>query len=374
MSEVNVNEGNKVAGRMIFKALVGSQSYGTATPQSDKDYKGVYIQPLDDILSFRYKEQFEIGKDESYYEVKRFIQLLASANPTVLELLYSPDDCVLYKEPEFDILIANRDRFLTKKCLNSFGGYAVAQIKKAKGLDKKMNFEKNRIERKDVLDFCYILDDKGRSMPVKKWLKIERKQQEHCGLAKIDHFRDCFNLYYDHLAEMKSENPRFVGSGYGYHGIAGENSNEVRVSDIPKYAIRETVLYFNREAYSTHCKDFNEYMVWLENRNTNRFTETKEHGQKIDGKNLLHCRRLLDMAYEIATTGTITVRRPNAEYLLSIRRGDVVLQELIDKSESDLAALDKLYAESPLPEEVPQDFLNDLLLQMRFSNPELIKQ
>lgn len=349
---------------MIFKAIVGSQSYGTATPESDTDYKGVYIQPIDDLISFRYKEQYEVGKDESYYEIRRFIQLLASANPTVLELLYSPPECVLQKDPVFDLLTNVRDKFLTKKCLNSFGGYAVAQIKKARGLDKKMNFEKGRIERKDVMDFCHILDNVN-SIPLKVWLKKERKRQECCGLSSIDHFRQCYNLFYDHLAEMKSDNPRFEGSGYGYSGICGENSNEVRLSSIPKHAIKDAVMYFNKDAYSTHCKDFNQYTVWLENRNQQRFTETKEHGQKIDGKNLLHCRRLLDMAAEIATQKKITVKRPNADYLLKIRKGDVLLGELIDQAEKDLAALTPLFENSSLPEDVPEDFLNDLLLSIR---------
>ena len=95
-----------------------------------------------DILTFGYKDQFELNKDEVYYEVRRFIELLGSANPTVLEMLYSPEDCILGKEPEWDILMKYRSEFLTKKCQYSFGGYAIQQIKKAKGLNKKMNWEK----------------------------------------------------------------------------------------------------------------------------------------------------------------------------------------------------------------------------------------
>lgn len=355
--------------RLIFKAVVGSQAYGTSTPQSDIDYKGVYVQTNDELLSFGYKEQYEVGKDESYYEVRRFLQLLQSANPTVLELLYSPADCVVEKSEAFNLIVENRDKFLTKKCRNSFGGYAVEQIKKAKGLDKKMNWEKERVERKEVLDFCYVLDDTPfGTIPVKEWLKKSNKKQEHCGLSKLDHFRDCYSLFYDHLAEMKSSNPRFEGSGYGYSGIIGEDSNEVRLSDIPKFAQRETVLHFNKDGYSVHCKDFREYNIWLQNRSTQRFIDVKGHNQKIDGKNMLHCRRLLDMALEIAQSKTITVRRPNAEYLLAIRRGEVELQSIIDKAEQDIKELDEIFKTSDLPEDVDKEFLNDLLLQIRKLN------
>lgn len=123
--------------RTIFKAIVGSQAYGTNIPTSDTDYKGVYMQSEDDLLGFGYKEQYEVGKDESHYEVRRFLQLLSTGNPTVLELLWSPKDCILVNTPQFMLIQGHRDQFLTKKCKMSFGGYAIEQIKKARGLNKK---------------------------------------------------------------------------------------------------------------------------------------------------------------------------------------------------------------------------------------------
>lgn len=351
---------------LIFKAVVGSQSYGTSTPTSDIDYKGVYIQSYDELVGFGYKEQIEFGKDETYYEIRRFLQLLQSANPTVLELLYSPQDCIIEKHPVFDLLVKHRDKFLTKKCLLSFGGYAIAQIKKAKGLDKKMNWEKSKTIRKDVMDFCYVTgEDSFSTLPVKVWLKKEGKKQEHCGLSKMEHFKDMFCLFYDHLAEMKSDNPRFEGSGHSYRGIVSENGNDVRVSEIPRHALRECILFFNRDAYSLHCKDYKEYETWLANRNTQRYVDIKGHKQQIDGKNLLHCRRLLDMAIEIAKDKTITVRRPNADYLLQIRRGEIDLETIIEQAEKDIEGLDKIYENSGLPKDVDQSFINSLLLKIR---------
>ena len=86
---------------IIFKAVVGSQSYGTSTPESDIDYKGIYIQDNNEILSMRYKEQFQVSKDECYFEIRRFLELMASANPTVIELLFSPDDCIIVDSPQY---------------------------------------------------------------------------------------------------------------------------------------------------------------------------------------------------------------------------------------------------------------------------------
>jgi hypothetical protein len=69
----------------------------------------------------------------------------------------------------------------------------------------------------------------------------------------------------------------------------------------------------------------------LEKRNVARWTEVKGHNQSIDSKNMLHCQRLLDMAIEIAEGKGIIVRRPNADELLKIRRGEVDLTTLIEQ-------------------------------------------
>lgn len=351
--------------KQLFKAIVGSQAYGTSTPTSDIDLKGIYMQSERDLLSFKYIEQIEKGKDEVDYEVRRFLQLLQTANPTMLELLYTPIDCVKLTTPAFDLIVQSRDKFLTQKCLNSFGGYAVAQIKKAKGLNKKMNWEKAKVVRKTPLDFCYVHEG-GKTKTVSEWLKQEKYIQRWCGLVALEHFKDCYALYYDHSSHHGEIGNRTY-EPLGFHGIQMDDSNDVRLSSVPKYMKPESVLYYNKDGYSMHCKDYREYEVWLENRNTQRYVDIAGHDQKIDGKNILHCRRLLDMAMEIASDGTLHVRRPNSEYLLKIRRGEVPIQEIIDQAEIDLQNLDGLYAKSGLPKEVDADFVNDLLLDVRFN-------
>lgn len=340
--------------KLIFKAIVGSQSYGTSTPESDIDYKGVYIQNNDDILSFGYIEQINVTKDETYYEVRRFLELLQSANPTVLELLYSPDDCVLIIEPEFELIKQSRHKFLTKECKNSFAGYAINQIAKARGLNKKMNWEKDRVTRKTVLDFTYAYSN-GQTIPIQKYLSNNNLVQERCGLTSLNHFKDTYALYYDYTINMIKK----------YHGIVAEDSNDVRLSSIPKGEIPITIITFNKESYSTHCKDYREYLDWLKNRNTQRYVDIENHKQKIDGKNMMHCRRLIDTAIEIAEQKTINVRRPNAQYLLDIRKGKFNLEEILDSAEEDIKKIDNIFPESDLPGKCDKKFVYDLLLKIR---------
>lgn len=338
--------------KIIYKAIVGSQAYGTNTKNSDVDYKGVYAQSVDDLIGFNYKEQIEVSKDECYYEVRRFLQLLQSANPTMLELLYMPDDCIIEKHPAFELIIENKHQFLTKKCLHSFGGYAVAQIKKAKGLDKKLNWEHDKVVRKIPFDFCYVYED-GKTTTLPHYLEKNKLADTKCGLVALNHFKDCYALYYDFDGDL------------AYRGIISEKGNEVKLSSVPPNEKPLCIINFNKEGYSSHCKDYVEYETWLKNRNVQRYVDIQHHQQQIDGKNLLHCRRLLDMAKEIATEKTINVRRKNAQELLKIRRGEIDLAEFMQTAEEEIKELTKLFEESDLPNEANTDFVNALLLEVR---------
>lgn len=347
--------------KVIFKTIVGSQAYGTNVEGSDIDIKGVYIQDLMDIATFKYKPQIEINKDEVYYEIRRFIELLSTANPTVLEMLYSPKECVEKCTYEFDYLIENRDMFLTKKCKDSFGGYAVQQIKKARGLNKKMNWEKEQMFRKTPLDFCYVYED-GKSIELRRWLVSKGMLHSYCGIVNIDHIRDGYALYYD---IYQRTNPSIK-----FKGIQEENSNSLKLSSIPKNMEAECFFHYNKDGYSQHCNAYKAYETWLKERNTQRYVDIENHGQQIDGKNMLHCMRLINTAKEIAETGTLNVRRSPEEctYLKSIRHGKVNLEEILTKAEEGIAAMDELFNNSSLPYDTDRAEVNDLLKDIRYRN------
>lgn len=338
--------------KTLFEAIVGSQAYGTNIESSDEDRKQVYQCSNDNILGFKYQEQIEFSKDNVGYEVKRFLELLKSANPTVLELLYSDKSCIISKDPAFDLILKHRDKFLTKNCRNSFGGYAHQQLVKARGLLKKSNWEHEKTEKREPIDFCYvIIEDK--TVKLTDWLKNCRLSDYHIGLVNLDHAPHCYAIFFDLDCQ--------------FQGIFAENSDYIVTSSVPRGYISQGILVYNRDSYKIHCKDWESYQCWLKERNTSRYIEQKKHGQVFDSKNLMHCRRLLNMAMEIPVEKTLNVRRADKERLLTIRRGEVNLTELIEEAELDLKKLDELYANSDLPDSVDPEFLHDLLLEIRKS-------
>ena len=375
----------------LLLVIRGSHAYGTNVETSDTDYAGVFIQSLDDILGNGYKEQINDDKNDIViYEIKRFLNLLASNNPTVLELLNTPEDCVVYKHPVFDEVLENREKFITKICAKSFGGYGKMQIQKAKGQNKKQNWEKDKVTRKDVLDFVYVIDgEKSIAWKNNDDGKNKSFEEKFIGVSGIPHLRDIYSVFFDSVAYLcfsenipeevrnSSKNVRTsagLAFGFGYKGLVktgeGKNyaeSNALRLSSIPKGEKPLCIIYYNKDGYSQHCKEYKEYQDWLENKNDARWVDVKSHGQKIDGKNMMHSKRLMSMAREIAEGKGINVRRDDAEYLISIRRGAVDLQTLIDEVEAEIVEIDRLFEESDLPDSVDQDFVDKLLVKIRKS-------
>ena len=376
----------KENGLILFETIIGSQAYGTQTPTSDVDKKFVFILPQDYILGTGYIEQLNVNADYTGWEIKRFLELMGTNNPTVLELLNSPEDCIISKHPLFDLILKHKDEFITKMCKNSFGGYARQQIVKAKGLNKKQNWEQEKVTRKDVLDFVYVIEGE-KSIPWKVWNSERGYEEKFCGVVNVPNARDVYSVFYDCVAhdlfsEMVDEVDRLflinhrkengMPMGFGYKGIVktgeGANaaeSNQLRLSSIPKGETPICNIIYNKDGYTMHCKDYKAYQEWLENRNEQRYVDTQAHGQKIDGKNMMHCMRLIRMAQEIGRGEGIIVRRKDAKELLDIRHGKVDLDALIDMADVEINKMDEIFDNSSLPDKVNPELVNELLVKIR---------
>jgi predicted nucleotidyltransferase len=323
---------------ILFEAVSGSRAYGTQLPHSDTDLKGVFILPEDRFFGLDYVPQVaNETNDEVFYELRRFVELLLKNNPTVVELLATPDDCIIYKHPLFNEFKAAD--FLSQLCRPSFAEYAVAQIRKAQGLNKKINYPEPPA-RKSVLDFCYVTVGAG-AQPVGAWLAQQGISNESCGLANVPHLSDLYALFID-------PNP---ARPLGYRGLVrdAEVSQDVQLSAVPKGEKPAAYFSFNRNGYSVYCRAYREYWDWVAKRNKERYENTVQHGKNYDAKNMLHVFRLLQMAEEIALTGVIHVRRPNREFLLQIRRGEFAYADLIAEAEQLVARVEAAFALSALP-------------------------
>jgi len=336
---------------ILLETISGSKGYGLSTPQSDTDIRGVFILPKNQFFGLNYIPQVaDRTNDTIFYELTRFVELLSKNNPNILELIAMPENCILQKNPLMNRL--KPELFLSKLCRKTFAGYALAQIQKAKGLNKKI-FNPVSKERKSVLHFCQVTNNSG-TMSLLNWLEKNHYQQENCGLVKLNNIKDLFALFYDTHQELN------------YKGIIQkETSNEVSLSSIPKGEKPLVYLYFNKDGYTKYCKTYKEYWEWVENRNEARYENTLSHNKNYDSKNLMHTFRLLNMAEEIARTGKIIVRRPDRAFLFRIRNGEFSYDELMKKAEEKLYQIDTLFEQSDLPKQPNLAKIEKALVEIR---------
>ncbi|MBD0401698.1 nucleotidyltransferase domain-containing protein [Flammeovirga sp. EKP202] len=334
---------------IILECISGSRAYGLATEHSDTDIKGVFILPKEMYYTNQYIPQVSNEtNDIVFYELGRFVELLSLNNPNILELLYTPSSKVLYKHPYLSDL--KPSIFLSKLCEKTFGNYALSQIKKAKGLKKKIVNPMSK-ERKNLLSFCYVNEEKD-SIPVLDFLNKKGWKQEEIGLVQIPHMKGIYGLYH---AEKGI-----------YNGIIqNEQSTEVALSSVSKEAIQEGLLYCNKEGFSTYCKKYKEYWNWVEKRNKSRYESTLSNGKNYDAKNMMHVFRLLDMAIEIGKNKKVMVERPNRGFLLGVKSGKYEYDDLIELANDKQKQLKEAFKNSTLQSTPNSDKINRVLYEIR---------
>ena len=380
---------------IIYEYMRGSHAYHLNVETSDLDIGGVFVCPEDMLYGLRsnYVEQVADEKNDTvFYEFGRWIELLLKNNPTALESLFIPDDCVIgTPHPVIQYIRDNKEAFISQECFKSFGGYAYTQIGKATGYNKKCHIPED-FQRKDILDFCYTFKNQG-SQPIKDFLAEHNLDQRYCGLVNIPNMRDVYGVYYDFAAYWKFENLEGLDRWtsikafddpvtnmdvinrrienkqfFGYAGIVYPDditkSNEVRLSSIPKGEKPICFMHYNKDAYTCHCRDYKEWAEWKAKRNPVRF-ESNLH-KNYDAKNMMHCMRLIRMAKELAQgKGFNVARDEDRQYLLDIRNHKYEYDELMAQVEQEKAAMEKAIETTTIPKEIDYNKVNQLLIDAR---------
>lgn len=318
----------------IFKYLSGSHCYGTNVPESDKDYRGVFIAPLSkafdlfqtsfigrgsigqqlkNILINLEGNDFETAKfqlkcvideneqgdlnmsvgtvtntqvDDELHELRKFLKLAAACNPNILEFFYVERGIEIEK-PIWTKIREHRHLFISKKARHTFSGYAMAQLKR---------IQTHR---------GYLLNPK------------EKPRRKDFGLPETT------VIPADLLRAILSLRTEWVQPD-----------------------VRGTVL--NEQKFHLALREYRSYEKWKIERNPSRRKLEEVCG--YDSKHCMHLYRLIRMAKEILSTGKVNVHRHDidADELKSIRRGELPYEELIKMTENIDNELDKLYQTSTL--------------------------
>lgn len=368
--------------RFLLLAITGSQAYGLAIENvSDTDYKGIFIAPKSYYLGNRKIEQLEgkekegvfsnneenkglkkinffsekfdylQGNDFVIYELKKYLKLLRNANPNIQELLWL--DEYIYLNPLAEILIKNRDKFLTKKVKSSYVGYANAQLKK---VETHRRWLLNPPEKKPTPEDFGFTD-----------------LYKPLSLSEINVFmnflwlvvRDCIE-YLQPAEELKT----LLQEKIDYKQVFLEHRfPEEAHRKIQEYTYASDdfmrITFASRE-YLSAKKEWNNYQNWQKNRNTKRQVLEAKCG--YDSKHASHALRLLYTGREIIQKKTLIVDRRkagDADYLLQIKLGNVPYEEVMkecDRVYNEIKSMKE--KDIDLPSRVDDEFLSDLCIEM----------
>lgn len=142
----------ELTGDVILLGYGGSYAYGTNVETSDVDVRGIYRNPIDEIIGIvPDSEQFvDEEADTTVYSLKKAVRLLCSCNPNMIEILgLRPQDYFVMTE-EGRLLLDNADAFLSKKAARSFGGYAKSQLNRLVNRSGRGKAEISQNERRSI--------------------------------------------------------------------------------------------------------------------------------------------------------------------------------------------------------------------------------
>lgn len=129
-----------LAERTILLAATGSYAYGTNTENSDRDYKGICIPPIDYFLGLEFFNEYNSSGGKNFKNTKddidvtithltKFVKDALKGVPNNIELLFIQPEQYLILTELGQLLIDHRRQFLSKQIFKKFSGYAFSQKK-----------------------------------------------------------------------------------------------------------------------------------------------------------------------------------------------------------------------------------------------------
>lgn len=168
MENVNYGDRNLALRNEILRGLVGSTVHGLSiSDQDDRDETGIYVAPSTHICglstpkthTWRTKPEGERSGpgdlDLSIYELRHWMRLAVEGNPSILTLLFVPDEGLVLNTPLGQQLRAAAPFILSRQAGHRFLGYLNGQKERLLGKGKQ-----NRVPNRPELVEKYGFDTK----------------------------------------------------------------------------------------------------------------------------------------------------------------------------------------------------------------------
>ncbi|MFO0599836.1 MAG: nucleotidyltransferase domain-containing protein [Myxococcaceae bacterium] len=277
----------------VLEATVGSQAWGLADDQSDTDLRGAFALPFSWTGGLAEPPVDLVSADGSatYWEVRKLVEQALRADPNTLELLFVPSVKALDEIGQW--VLDAREAFVSKLLFGSFGRYALSQL-------DKLSASQRLAEHRDLV-LAWLCEDPAPGLD-----ELARRLA-----AKIDGRTDGDAV---HAARVRLKQ---LYRSLWDQGLLERNDLE----GLTAYA----------RAGGRRPPD----------------------ARSLRPKNAYNLLRLIELARGWLETGTPTFAATGAfrDTLLSIKRGELELDEVVRRAEAMSPALEAARDGSKLPEQ-----------------------
>ncbi|MFK5975511.1 MAG: nucleotidyltransferase domain-containing protein [Sulfurovum sp.] len=326
--------GDEYGYKIVYITQYGSKLFGTDNPNSDTDYKGIFIPSQRAVLLKKDIEHYNYnsnatntknGKEDvdlQLYSIYKWFNLLKKGETGALDLLFSlfREDTQEYVDEAFvTVMQKNYKRFYNRH-LHSFVGYCVGQ-------SKLYNVRGQRFNE------LHIFVEYFASIPKEKYsLKLEEvfDEIENIFESKV------FNYIKFVMASVSRGNDAYKEGLYVE--VLGK-----------KFRSTVSVEYFAQKIKEMEAQFGN---------------RSRSSAKGVDWKALSHAVRVINEVEELLDDEFITFPLLNREYIKSIKEGRENLEEVMDYLDKKLDIVQNKLQESKLPEKSDEEFIESLILDL----------
>lgn len=283
-----INEEPNLGENLMFLTLGGSHAYGTNVEGSDIDVRGVALERKEVLLGMSNFEQFiNNPTDTTIYGFKKFINLCMACNPNIIEMLGGTEEQYVNVSPEGKLLLENKHIFLSQRAVNSFGGYANAQLRRLQNA-----VARDRVDTPEKLE--HVIKTMLFAIP-----KIA---------SKFDLPDDAFIVKKSQKADDNGLPQITLAPGPGFNELVFNDSSLVKIHGF--------------------CRELDAIKTSYEKDLSGRNRRAAQKSDKQLNKHAMHLIRLYLMAFDILEKGEInTFRDKDRDFLLEIRSGKYMNDE-----------------------------------------------
>lgn len=310
--------------KTIVKMQFGSHLYGTDTPASDMDFKGVFQAPYEDIILGKAKEtvlsctKADKGHgvrntaedtDLEMKELRRFLYDCRKGQTYALDMLFAPRAMILENSPEWSFINRHRERLLSKN-IEPYIGYCRQQAGKYGLKGSRLGELKNVISFLEKNSEKTIIAEAVLNYPWSEFVYVEMLSDRKGGEATAPF--------------LNVLGKKFQFSVHTHHALSSLKKME------------------------------NEY---------GKRAEMAMNNEGVDWKAISHAYRCCYQLIELAKTGQIIFPLQKADYLVQIKTGQFNYVDLQDELYALMEEAIEAVSGSSLPEKPDEKFWEEFILQ-----------